>query len=539
MRSLRTRITLLTVSAIIVAVSIVTFASVVFILKNEHHESDHLLLLLCETGERNLDFYFNSVEHSVDNVAAFVQKDLDGLDSDSLARHIDRVERYFERIAYNTNGVLTYYYRISPDVSDTVKGFWYVNLDGSGFEHHAETDISQYNTEDTTHLVWFTMPKSRGESIWLPPYITDNLGARVISYNVPIYWKQQFVGVVGIEIDYSTMAKQVESIHLYKTGYAFLNDAQGNVFYHPEIDVALLDKGELPEPPEGLLSDSTFTRYTYRGMEKQAAWLPLSNGMRLTVTVPVHETNGEWQHLVIVILLVSLAVLVTLSLFSMYYTRRITEPLEALTRAAAEVQKGNYALNLAYDRDDEVGRLTHTFRLLVDSVQNSFNDLKERVYVDALTAVKNKGAFTATVDKLQAQLDGGEETPAFAVGVFDCDDLKLVNDKYGHDRGDAYLKNACRLICNVFHHSPVFRIGGDEFAVILQNEDYDQREELARRFEREMETLCASTLNRWEQVHIAMGITTYDPDVDASVFETVRRADSIMYANKQRRKEGQ
>ena len=191
----------MTVCVILVALTVVMFSSVIFIRKTEHRKSDQLLLLLCETGERNLEYYFNSVQKSVRKVASFVETDLDGVDDERLARHIDRVRKYFDEMASKTNGVLTYYYRIDPAVSNTVKGFWYTDLDGKGFVEHKVTDITLYNTEDTSKLVWFTVPKAKGEPIWLPPYITDNLDKRVISYNVPIYYQGQFIGVVGIEID--------------------------------------------------------------------------------------------------------------------------------------------------------------------------------------------------------------------------------------------------------------------------------------------------------------------------------------------------
>lgn len=536
MHSLRTRITFLTVCVIVISVSIVTFLSVLFIRRRESRESDQLLLLLCETGERNLDYYFNSVQKSVRKVASFAEKDLQGLEPEQLESHMDHVSKFFDEMAYKTNGVLTYYYRLDPSISDTVKGFWYTNLDGDGFTEHEVTDITKYDTEDTSRLVWFTVPKHTGEPIWLPPYITDNLGARVISYNEPIYWKGQFIGVVGIEIDYSTMAKQVEAIRLFNNGYAFLSDEEGNIFFHPRIDVATLSEAELPKPPEGLVSDDTFLRYTFDGVKKEAAWLSLSNGMRLVVTVPLSETDGDWQRLIREILLVSMIVLVTMSLFTMYYMGRITKPLEDLTRAAEQVDRGNYDFALDYNEDDEVGRLTSTFKGLADHVKSHISDLNKRVYVDALTSVKNKGAFADAIEVLQNRLDN-QENLEFASGVFDCDNLKLINDQYGHDKGDIYLKTACRLICRVFQHSPVFRIGGDEFAVILQNEDYRNLDNLVRQFEEERQKLNASTENRWEQVHISMGTAVYDPETDNAVIDTVRRADKTMYANKRLRKE--
>ena len=537
MRSLRTKITLMTVCVILVALTVVMTFSVIFIQRTEHQKSDQLLLLLCETGERNLEYYFNSVQKSVQKVAFFVTSDLDGLSEEQLTRHMARVGKYFDEMASKTNGVLTYYYRIDPAVSDTVKGFWYTDLDGTGFVEHKVTDITRYNTADTSKLVWFTVPKFKGEAIWLPPYITDNLDKRVISYNVPIYYKGTFVGVVGIEIDYSTMAEQVDSIKLYNNGYAFLSDAKGNLFYHPRIDVTKLTEETWPQLPVGVLGEDTFIHYNFEGVDKQAAWLPLSNGMRLNVSVPISETEGDWQDLIWNILYVAIGVLVASSLFTMYYTKRITKPLEDLTEAAEQVDKGNYNIALNYGKDDEVGRLMNTFKRLTAHMKENISTLNRRAYVDALTAVRNKWAYASYIEDLQASMDEDSSQMKFAVGVFDCDDLKAVNDEYGHDKGDVYLRKASHLMCRVFQHSPVFRIGGDEFSVIFQNDAFEEREALLAEFKKAMEEINASTKNPWEQVRVSYGISVYDPELDGAVIDVVRRADKNMYENKRNRKE--
>ena len=538
MRSLRTRITLMTLIVALIAVVAVTLSSVLFIQRTEHRKSDQLLLLLCETGERNLDYYFNSVQRSVSRVASYVEADLDGLDDGKLARHMERVGKYFDEMASKTNGVLTYYYRIDPQISKTVKGFWYTDLYGEGFTEHEVTDITLYDTDDTSALVWFTVPKYRGEAIWLPPYITDNLNVRVISYNVPIYWRGQFVGVVGIEIDYTTMAEQVDSIRLYANGYAFLNNAEGELFYHPRLDITAMTPETKPAVPDGMLSESTFIRYTFDGVEKTGAWLPLSNGMRLNVTVPLSETSGDWQSLIWNILLLGAGVLAAAFVFTMFYSRAITKPLVQLTEAASQANLGRYDYLLTYDRDDELGRLTKTFKEMSCHLKEHISDLNNQVFVDALTHVKNKGAYTAMLDELQAQMDSDRERPAFAVGVFDCDDLKLINDQYGHANGDVYLKTASRAICRVFQHSSVFRTGGDEFAVILRNEDYRNRDALVSRFLQVSAEINATAANKWEQVQVAVGIAVYDPQEDRSVNDVARRADKAMYEDKRLRKSG-
>ncbi len=164
-------------------------------------------------------------------------------------------------------------------------------------------------------------------------------------------------------------------------------------------------------------------------------------------------------------------------------------------------------------------------------------DLNRRVNVDALTSVRNKGAFDDYIRNLQDRLDGGTSIE-FAIGMFDCDNLKHINDSHGHDKGDIYLKKASMLICKVFQHSPVFRVGGDEFAVVLMNEDFRNRVNLMNQFEDRQKESWDSAENKWQEIRVAFGVAVYDSIKDQNVSDTVRRADKIMYENKRQSKAG-
>ena len=522
---------------ILAALAVTTLLSAVFIRTTESHKTDQLLRMLCKSGQRSLDYYFDSVQNTVTKVTSFAEEDLNSVDNEKqLAVHMERTREYFGLMASKAKGVLTYYYRIDPSVSSAVKGFWYTDLTGQGFEEHEVTDITQYDVEDTSKLVWFTVPKHKGKPIWLPPYITDNLDVRVISYDAPVYWKGQFIGVVGIEVDYSTMAEEINSIRLYDNGYAFLSDAGGKLFYHPRIDVANLSAVSEWEVPFQHSDENNMIRYTYQGEKKEAVWCTLSNGMHLSITVPVSETQGDWKGLILNISLGAVIVLITASLFLMYYTRRITKPLEQLTGAAEQIERGNYDLALSYDDDDELGRLTRSFKNLSDTVKAHITDLHGQVFLDALTQVKNKGALSNYLNELQEDIHSGANGQAFAIGVFDCDCLKQINDRYGHDKGDIYLKKATHLICEVFKHSPVFRMGGDEFSVIVKNEDYLNLDALLEQFDAAAAQINASGAEPWEQVHLSKGFAVFSPREDSAVTDVMRRADQLMYENKRERK---
>lgn len=533
MHSIRTKITVMAVSMIMIVMIFSAVFGVVALRNIGTQNANQLLLLLCEAGEKNLDSYFLNVEQSVEMVSAYVESDLDGLDDEKLQAHLDRVSKLFQNLTFNTNGILTYYYRIDPEVSRNVKGFWYVN-DGTGFKEHEVTDITQYDTEDTSDLVWFTVPKATGQAVWLKPYYTETIEEKVISYNVPVYLDGKFVGVIGIEIDYIFMAELVDNITLYENGYAFINDAEGTIIYHPRIDVTTMSNP--PAVPSGLLSSNTIIRYNFEGVEKLGAWLPLINGMHLNVCVPVNEISAVWQKWIIIILIVFAVMMVAFVIFILIFTGRITKPLRKLTEAAKQVDEGNYDAALEVKGEDEVATLTKTFNRLTAHLKTYISDLSDLAFADALTSVRNKGAFNIYVDKIQAEyLDSGEN-PEFAIVIFDCNNLKEVNDDYGHEKGDLYLQKAAETICESFEHSPVFRIGGDEFAVILMNRDFDERETLVWHFDQACKETQVSAENTWERVDVARGLAVYDPQEDDSVTSVVRRADRLMYENKWRQK---
>ena len=115
----------------------------------------------------------------------------------------------------------------------------------------------------------------------------------------------------------------------------------------------------------------------------------------------------------------------------------------------------------------------------------------------------------------------------FAVAVCDINGLKEVNDRYGHIAGDKYIKSACRKICQIFKHSPVFRVGGDEFVVILRESDFRNRYDLIA----EMDLQNIASNNKGEGT-IAIGLSEYRPEGDDFVSDVFERADKIMYESK-------
>ena len=146
---------------------------------------------------------------------------------------------------------------------------------------------------------------------------------------------------------------------------------------------------------------------------------------------------------------------------------------------------------------------------------------------DSMTGVRSKHAYISFEKSLNESIEEGISNE-FAVVVCDVNGLKYVNDNYGHKAGDEYIKSASKLICNLFKHSPVFRVGGDEFVVVLSGIDYDNRHEIM------INLLKFSTDNiGTNRVVIAAGISDYIQDKDKNVFNVFERADEQMYVQKE------
>lgn len=150
---------------------------------------------------------------------------------------------------------------------------------------------------------------------------------------------------------------------------------------------------------------------------------------------------------------------------------------------------------------------------------------KELARRDELTGVKNKTAYKELEEIIQEKIDNHLSCLKFALVVCDTNNLKQINDTKGHAAGDEYIQASAHLLCDIFAHSPVFRVGGDEFVVFLQGSDYDSRHFL-------LDTLRNHVFENKKSgqgVIIASGISSYNAQRDSLVSQIFKRADKDMY----------
>ena len=169
--------------------------------------------------------------------------------------------------------------------------------------------------------------------------------------------------------------------------------------------------------------------------------------------------------------------------------------------------------------------------ILTNKGVRQMRTLENRAYRDTLTGLLNRTAYYDYNKELNRKLETGEAD--FSILMIDVNYLKRMNDVYGHEQGNIYLKGAAELMEKIFGNEHLYRIGGDEFVIILEGKKQDGAEERIRAFKEEIARRQADeSLQPWEKISAAVGIAKYEKGTHRETEEVLRKADEAMYADK-------
>ena len=221
----------------------------------------------------------------------------------------------------------------------------------------------------------------------------------------------------------------------------------------------------------------------------------------------------------------------------------ITIAISGITVAAMDILQVIFPLQPFYSIGCLLGTCTiHTFvvgdmeddrRIELEEMlrreaqqEKELGSAKQLAYTDSLTGVKSSHAYVE-IEKQVDQRITDDDIKEFGVVVFDLNGLKEINDTKGHDAGDQYIQGGCRIICEHFKHSPVFRIGGDEFVAFLEGEDFRNRKIILAAFETQIDENVRSG-----GPVVASGMAVFRHGKDNSYRRVFERADQRMYDRK-------
>lgn len=536
MKSIQTKMILLILIGIIISSTLIGGTGILSSNEVIDADSAQIMILTCREKAQELNSVLMRIEQSVEILAKYSTDNLTSVDklSDNAAymnAYVKKLEELAVTVANETEGAVAVYGRINPDFSNPLAGFFKVkNQESKQFEDTEITDISKYSPDDMEHVGWYYVPVNAGKAVWMKPYYNKNIDVYMISYEIPVYKDNELLGVVGMDIDFNYLTDKVDEIKIYDTGSAFLTDKKLQTIHSKENQ-----DGALAQKYSTDLNDRTLKNiirlnklydYTLNGIARKVTFSTLENGMCLAVTAPVSEIDSAKNMLVWKTLLIAATIMAIFVLITLAIAKTIIKPLKELSKAAVEIADGNLNASLTCHSKDEVGSLSFSMQKMVAELKERMEYVNKLAYLDTLTSMKNRTAYSQELMSLESEMNNSD--CSFAVFVIDVNGLKYINDTYGHDYGNKLLIAASKAITGTFGYENSYRIGGDEFAVILKDKTVEQCMEFEKQFKNSLQ-------NYGDEIRIsaAIGSAVYDKNIDHTYDELFKRADSAMYKQKQ------
>lgn len=521
MKSIRTKLLIVVIVALLattLSLSIVSFLTMHRIM---HEDADDMLAAKCETEATIVNRVFRDMQKSVQMMESYADESLKDpsvfadLGSVAYSIYTENMRTMFLDIARNTEGAVTFYFRYSPElVVSPTAGFCYTKQARDGdFTEIQATDLSKYDPRDTAHVGWYHVPVNTGHAVWLDEGHSINFGRRMISYVIPFYKNGTLIGVIGMDADFATLTDRIDTIKVYQNGYAYLSGAKGEFLYCSPGAVNYHE--------------------TSHGSEYTEATTQLINGMNLTVRADYKDIQSDSRPLLFSILSVAVVLFVIFITVTVVLTNHIVTPLKRLTEIAERFVDSGSAeeVELVSNSKDEIGTLSRIFKQTSDKLREYMSHINALAYRDSLTGVKNRAAYTEASAEIERSMH--HSFIQFGVLLADINGLKEANDKYGHDVGNQLIISSARLLCDTFNQSPVFRIGGDEFVVILRDRDFEIYRDLIEKLDNECATRYIELNDVKIPISIARGVAVYNPDIDHTFKDVAVHADQAMYLHKQ------
>ena len=181
---------------------------------------------------------------------------------------------------------------------------------------------------------------------------------------------------------------------------------------------------------------------------------------------------------------------------------------------------------------DEMEALSEKIHATQQELECYLRYVHAQAYTDSLTRVGNTNAYQEELLRLDEQIRSG--AASFCAVVLDIDNLKTVNDRFGHACGDRIIRGAAQVIADVFGAERTFRIGGDEFLAIPLNMSEEKANAEWEKLQNGVDAFNNAPDHPAAQLAMSMGAAAYRPGVDSCFQEVFVRADEVMYENKSR-----
>lgn len=510
MKTIQSKILFVVITALIVITILVTYIAVSITHEIMHRDAERILSNVSQKEAAYINDMLNDFMQSaaiMEHYAVHELRSADALKDDAyLDSYMMEVRHLFDEVALHTAGTTAYYYCFSPALTGVTTGFYSKYLTNGNVYELSKEEFADLDLFNAKFIQECGFDKIGSSSTWLQPRASTFTGDKVVSYLTPIYCDNTFVGFLGFNMDFNFLLDLVNSISVYDSGFALLLSD---------------DKASCYNLTEESKIDGEYTEAT----------AALKNGMHLELRAAYQDIQRDIRPMLHYIIAAFGLVFIGAILYTFWVTNKIIAPLKKLTAAAASVTSGVQDVDFNVDSKDEIGILSNVLSETYAKIREYSSYINMLAYRDSLTGIKNSTAYAEATAELNKEISLGN--PSFGVIVADLNNLKQTNDTFGHDMGNELIIHASKIMIDTFKTSSVYRIGGDEFVIILKGKDLDRHRSLIKKLDEAFSEDYLAVSDETIPVSVARGYSAFNPATDHVYADVFAKADQAMYLHKE------
>ena len=207
-------------------------------------------------------------------------------------------------------------------------------------------------------------------------------------------------------------------------------------------------------------------------------------------------------------------------------TKEITSRKDYRDNIASEEKSGNDE----EDETDEIEVLESKLRYMHAEMDRYLVYIRNKANTDALTMLGNTTSYTERVNIIEEKM--AEGSADFSLVLFDINDLKGINDNFGHQYGDIIIKAAADVISSVFDADNIYRIGGDEFIAVEEDADPKEIKKKIALIHKKAKEYDDTDTEHKGTLALSCGTASYNPKKDKNFRDVFSKADDNMYSAK-------
>ncbi|MBR1721398.1 MAG: hypothetical protein IJ727_02765, partial [Treponema sp.] len=337
--------------------------------RNKHFH--HIVELTADKKTVELDSCFSAIETSVTNAENQIMRTIDEerilKDPEYEESYMDFLTKEMSSLARLTKGVVAAYFRMNLEKYGGTRGIFIEGGSNKGFVSVKPTDLLQFSPNDMEHVGWYYIPLWKKQPVWTVPYENKNINIHMISYIVPMYWGEDFLGVVGMDINLAMLKDIVDTLP-EDNMLAMLIGEDGNLVYYTNgysAKKSVKQSAEISsilnvfnQAKEGDLSKFKWNYKNHYGVSRK-----LGNGMTLitavsgrTITMARLEQGKS--------LLISFFIILVLYLFLLNLAlKKIIFPIRVISRISFRLARGELGLEIPYKSKNELGNLAENIHM--------------------------------------------------------------------------------------------------------------------------------------------------------------------------------